>query len=150
MIGYEGSFEWYQDRVMADLQKRVGEALLRAAVFFHARHSERISTPNTGERRTRARNTVAGGKGSSYTVYPNPSKPGEYMRKVTGHGRGNLVYEPSTVQEVARLGEVRIGFMSPARYMLTLELHRQRKGLRDSARELTGELNAVVTAEAAG
>lgn len=143
----EGSMDWHGDKVMSDLQRMIGSLLLRVAVTYETEHRKRVSKPNTGRRRKRTRDTAAGAKGSQYTDYPNPSKAGEYMKVRTGFGRGNLTHEPRSAQEVARTGEVRVGFLKPGWYMPYLELYQRRKGLIDTLRDMQGELNAVASVE---
>lgn len=133
-------------QALADLHDELARRLLRAAVLFQTEHRRRVSVPNTGVRRRRVRDTVAGKKGSSYTVYPNPSKPGEYPHLITGQGRsGSAVYEPDTVGGVVAAGLViRIGVTQAGRHMAILERYRQRKGLIDTAHDLRGQLAAVL------
>lgn len=97
------------DAAVREAQLRMAERLLRAAVFFQTIHKQMLNVPNTGVRMKRKRDTrqiigmsmVTGfRKGSTYTVYPNPSKPGEYSRKITGQGQSGVVYGPETVDEV--------------------------------------------------
>jgi hypothetical protein len=135
-------------------EEEAARRLLRAAVYFQQAYKQRVSIPNSGERRRRTRNTRAGKKGSQYTVYPNPSKPGEYPRLITGHGRDSLTYAPSTVEGVIAAGlKIRVGFRKIIRhplgnYMLILELFRDRKGLLEVLKETEPQLRALAMATA--
>jgi hypothetical protein len=85
----------------------------RAAVFYQRKLIEKVSKPNSGRRVRRV-----GGKGS-YTIYPNPSKPGEAPKLRTGFGRRNIVVNHGD-------GYSRIGVTANAKYMIYLELGTRR------------------------
>lgn len=74
-------------------EKATATGLMRAGRYYHAEVQRVVSRPNTGVRRRRTRNTSRGRKGSMYTIYPHPSKPGEAPRLRTGHGRSNIVFQ---------------------------------------------------------
>ena len=75
------------DRMLADLKAAHVRAVARVTVTLWTEIQQVLNVPNTGVRVKRAH-----GKGS-YTVYPNPSKPGEPPRKRTGWLQRNVVYE---------------------------------------------------------
>lgn len=84
----------FHDKVFIQgLEKATATGLIRAGQFYHSATRRAVSVPNTGRRKTRKRNTSRGPKGSSYTVYPGPSKPGQPPRLQTGHGRANIVFQ---------------------------------------------------------
>ncbi len=85
------SLTW-NDEAQEQVNAEAWNRLRQATVFFHGTVQQVLNVPNTGERRKRTRNTVAGRKGSQYTVYPNPSLPGEPPRKRTGWLQRNVVY----------------------------------------------------------
>ena len=93
------------DAAVREAQLRMAERLLRAAVFFQTTHKQMLNVPNTGVRMRRKHDrTLKDGtvmkKGSGYTIYPNPSKPGEYSRKITGQGQSGVIYGPETAEAV--------------------------------------------------
>jgi hypothetical protein len=81
-------------------QLMMAERMLRAALYFQTAHKQNLNTPNSGVRHRRTRNTAAGKKGSSYTTYDNPSRPGEFPHKITGQGQAGVMYGPETPEEV--------------------------------------------------
>lgn len=94
---------------------RVANGMLRAMVFFQTTHMQKLNVPNTGVSVKRKHDTrqiigmsiVTGfKKGSTYTIYPNPSKPGEYPRKITGQGQAGVVYGPTTAEAIIDNGMV--------------------------------------------
>lgn len=129
---------------MKRIRESAAKRLLVAARFYVDQHRLRLNVPNTGERRTRTRNTAGGPKGSTYTVYAHPSKPGEYPHKITGHGQQGVAYQPASVAEVAASLFVRIGYFRPVRYMLVLELFRRRLGLVKTLRDLRATLKRII------
>lgn len=56
-------------------------------------------------------------RGRSYTIYPNPSKPGEAPRLRTGFGRANVVVNHDPKGRYARIGVSKSGM-----YMFFLEV----------------------------
>lgn len=120
------------------LQKATRKGLTAAGAYMMREHTVALSVPNTGMSKTRKRNTAAGKKGSSYTIYPNSSKPGEYPRLRTGAGRSNVFMEDggSEQQPYTRVGERENGIhivlleLAAGRngLLATLTTHRQRMG----------------------
>jgi hypothetical protein len=125
---------WDGDRLTHALQSASAEGLLRAAVFFQAQHVQRLSLSAEPRRVERVRDTAAGPRGSSYTVYDRPSRPGEYLRLRTGHGRGSTTVEPLSPDAVKANGmRVRVGYrLPPGAYMLRWERRGGRLGLLET------------------
>ena len=95
--------------------------LERAIVFLHTQVLHALNVPNTGSRVKRVRGPLQG-KGKrktrgSYTVYANPSKPGEAPRKRTGFGQRNVRYSIDK-----KTGTGRVGVSVNAAYMAYLEV----------------------------
>ncbi len=115
------------------------QKLLAMAVTLQTRLMLRLNVLSPRTQVSRTRDTAAGAKGSSYTIYTDPSKPGEYLKKRTGWLQGHIVYEPTSVQEVARLGYVRVGYGQSAKYGGIWERkpkNLRRKGLLDALDEI--------------
>ncbi len=85
------------DEVRQELQASIGRELLRIALTVQAAGQRKMGTSNQG------------GKA--------PSKPGEWLRRGTGHGVGGLVYEPTTPAAIAAAGAVRVGWRAGSWYM---------------------------------
>lgn len=152
--------EFNIDAAVREAQLRMAERLLRAAVFFQTVHKQMLNVPNTGVRMKRKRDTrqiigmsmVTGfRKGSTYTVYPNPSKPGEYSRKITGQGQSGVVYGPETADEVIANGlTVMIGhraFMNDGKafnYIVHHEKKMNRLGYAKTADTIRPQMVAIL------
>lgn len=157
------------DLAVQEALRRVANGMLRAMVFFQTTHMQMLNVPNTGTTMRRQRDTrqivgmsiVTGfKKGSSYTVYLNPSKPGEYPHKITGQGQAGVTYGPYTAEQIIADGMVsHIGhraFMSGQKfgrktaqgtgwnYMVTLEEHMNRLGYKKTAETIRGQVAALV------
>jgi hypothetical protein len=76
----------------------------RAVEFFVGKLREAISVPNTGVRKKRRRNTVAGRKGSTYTIYPNPAPKGQPPHLRTGWLRKHVEREYDKDKKIGRTG----------------------------------------------
>ena len=74
------------------------DKIQRATEYFHAQVLAALNVPNSGVRVKRKR-----GKGS-YTVYPNPSKPGEPPRKRTGWLQRHVQREYDKPSLTSRVG----------------------------------------------
>lgn len=112
------------NELAADVRRKLAERLLRVAVYFQTQHKARLSKPNP-------------------PPHKDSSKPGEYPRLRTGFGRGSTVYDPSTVDEIARDLSVKVGYLAGAWYMPFLELHRERLGLLKTLDDLRPQLQAL-------
>lgn len=87
------------------------EGVVRAVVFYWTQLQLALNVPNTGVRVKRTR-----GKGS-YTIYPNPSKPGEPPHKITGWLQRHVQYELNKGIFAAR-----VGLQANAKYGVYLEI----------------------------
>jgi hypothetical protein len=82
---------------------------------------------------------------------PVPSKPGEHLRKITGNAQDQLVHYPTSPEEVARTGEVKVFYQLNAWYAPYWENRndgQKRRGLAEKFAELqstgwTGKVNAA-------
>jgi hypothetical protein len=109
--------QWNGNGAMDAIRALVWEGIRRATLFYWDRLQSELNVPNTGERRKRVVNTSQGKIGSTYTVYPNPSKPGEPPRKRTGNLQRNVMYELDEASLKSR-----VGITPNAIYGLFLEL----------------------------
>ena len=112
-------FNFRQKEFNRRLSRATSVGLKRAAVFYHARCRQAVNVANTGERRTRTRDTVAGAKGSGYTVYNKPSQPGEAPHKITGKGQSEIVWEHN---DQPKRPAVRVGVKKGGMHMIFLEV----------------------------
>jgi len=119
------SIAWNQEllqQAFAEGAKR----LLRCAVYFQQQHMQRLNKSNP-------------------RPYKTPSLPGEYPRKRTGFGQGNIVYGPKTIPEVVAAGlKIHLGMMTNANYMLILEFYRDRQGFLKTMHDLQPQLKAFL------
>ena len=120
----------------AQLRQRQLRALQRATVYLWQHLQQVLNVPNTGQRRKRKY-----GRGS-YTVYPNPSKPGEAPRKRTGFLQRNVKYDIDRKNISAR-----VGVTENARYGAYLELLMDRPWLLVTARRLMPQMVRMMIAE---
>lgn len=112
--------KFHDKKFVEGFEKATATGLIRAGRFYHAQVRMAVSRPNSGVRRVRTRDTSRGKKGSTYTVYPNPSKEGDPPRLRTGFGQKNIVYEFSGW----KTGDpwVRVGITRNALYMFWHEV----------------------------
>lgn len=141
--------------LMRQAQQAAGKRLLRAALYFVQYHQQKTGLSAEPYTRTRTRTTSRGPKGSTYTDYARPSRPGEYPRKRTGGGQANILYDPPTPAGAGAEGKVRIGARNlqlignpPLPHMLFLESKRDRLGFRQSAADLKDQIRALLEAAA--
>lgn len=108
--------EFQGEEAMAHVRAETWKRIQAAGVYTQNKIMEVLNVPNSGERRKRTRNTAVGKKGSSYTVYANPSRPGEPPHKITGFLQGNVAIEehPGELR-------VRVGIRDNAYYGIFLE-----------------------------
>ena len=149
MIDVNVKVDWdqgQQDQVQLALLKN----LQRAVVFLHTQVLEALNVPNTGSRVKRVRGPLRG-KGKrktrgSYTVYANPSKPGEAPRKRTGFGQRNVRYSINEKE-----GTGRVGVSVNAAYMAYLEVGTAKVAARPwllvTIRKYLPQLRAIFFAE---
>lgn len=118
------------------------DGIRRATEFFFRTLQDKVlNTPNSGQRRIRKRTTRAGAKGSSYTIYPHPSKPGNPPHKRTGFGAGNVKREYDKAKLMSR-----VGALLNAKYMIFHELgkgRRYRPWLFKTLEKLIPQLKAI-------
>lgn len=107
------TIQWNGNDLKKMLQKASDAGLKRAGEFYLLKCRLKVSRPNSGKSIRRVK-----GKGS-YTVYPNPSKPGEAPKLRTGFGRRGIVINHGP-------GFARVGITENAKYMLYLELGTRR------------------------
>ena len=119
------NYQWNGNQAGALLIDAAWEGILRAVLFYWQTLLKVLNVPNTGVRRTRQRTTAAGAKGSTYTVYPNPSRPGEPPHKITGNLQRHVQYQLDRPKLAAQVG-LAVG----ARYGLWLELGTRRMAPR--------------------
>ena len=117
----------YEKKFHALIDQATAEGLQRAGIFYHTACKHKVNVSNAGVRKTRQRDTKAGKKGSTYTVYPNSSKPGEAPRARTGFGRQNIVYE---YNDNPKDPAVRVGVARNGKYMFWLEIGTKRVAAR--------------------
>ena len=108
------------------------EAIQRMVVYYHMKLQEAVGISAGPKRVNRQR-----GKGS-YTIYTNPSKPGEPPRKRTGYGQKNILYDFDKPNLSARVGVTR-----NAHYMAILDLFRNRPWLLSTLRRILPQLKAL-------
>lgn len=120
------ALKWNGDKLLAEMEDKVAQGLLRGAVFFQTTHRNKLNRSNP-------------------RPYDNPSKPGEYPKARTGFGRSNHTFQPSTVSGIKAEGRVRIGYNRNAFYMLVLEMAKGRLGLRNTLDAITSQLRRIVT-----
>ena len=123
------SIESQIDAAAAKVEREMAKRLLRAATFFQVQHMNRVSRPNVKIGRK----------------WVDNSKPGEYPRLRTGHGRAGVVMDASSIDDVVANGmRIRIGQSQASWYMPFLELERDRLGYIKSAEELIAMVMALV------
>jgi hypothetical protein len=146
--------EWNGDAAFAAIQKQAAENLLAAAVLYENTLRQKVSTHSPFYKQKRVRDTSAtktgGPVGSTYRIYNNPSRPGEYPKLRTGAGQKSITHEPHTVAEVMKTLYVRVGYVEGDHHLLFLEFGRGnnggRKGLIDLLDEMRPQLSALATA----
>ena len=106
--------KWRGKEFNALVARKVRRGIAAATVELHKIAQKMASIPNTGQTVEVQRQTPGGNK-STRTVYPNSSKPGEPVRRRTGHGQKNIVY--IVTDTVGR-----VGYTANARYMTFHEL----------------------------
>lgn len=87
------TIKWHGDILKRALKHASGNGIHAAAVKLRDKLQEVVSVPNTGVSVKRTRDTSRGKKGSSYTIYPRPSRAGEPPRLRTGEGQRNIFAE---------------------------------------------------------
>lgn len=120
------SVEFRGSQVRRELAEQVGRVLLRVAVLVQTAGKQRMNASNQHGR--------------------NPSRPGDWLHKGTGHGQAGLTYAPTTPAAIAAAGSVRVGWAAGSWYMGWWGLATtaaRRKGLIDLVEELRPQLAAL-------
>jgi len=132
-----GDMNWNGNGAQEMAEEEAWLHLRQGTLFFLNKVQDALNVPNTGETRVRTRTTSRGPKGSTYTVYPNPSRPGEPPRKVTGTLAGNVDAEFD--RETLR---ARVGITKTAWYGGFLELFRDRPWLMGTINKFREQIAA--------
>lgn len=103
---------WNGDQIANQIESTAWERFQKMIKFFWQEIQEAITIPNTGVSVKRQKP-----RRGSYTIYPNPSLPGEPPRKRTGWLAKHVQYEFDRVNTSAR-----VGLADNAKYGLWLEL----------------------------
>lgn len=109
--------KWHGPELLRRIQRSTAGGIQLAAQYYYTQCQLALSVPNTGVRVRRTRATRRGKAGSTYTIYPNPSRPGESPRLRTAHGRSNVIHEHD-----ARIPASRVGVRKNALYLVMHEL----------------------------
>jgi hypothetical protein len=150
--------EWNGAAELEKIKKQTAENLLAAAVLYENTLRQKVSTPSPFKKQARVRDTsktlTGGPVGSTYRVYYEPSRPGQYPKLRTGAGQKSITHEPTTVKEVMQTMYVRVGYVQGDHHLLFLEFGRGnnggRKGLIDLLDEMRPQLSALATANFKG
>jgi len=113
------NLNWNGDNSKRLIADWAWEGIVRATEYFWTHLLQVLNVPNSGVRIKRTR-----GRGS-YTVYPNPSKPGEPPRKRTGWLQRHVQRE----YDRANLSS-RVGLATGALYGLFLEMGTRKMAAR--------------------
>lgn len=113
----QSRLSWFGDEARRQVLEATWEGLVYATNCFLDRLHEELNVSNPGQRKKRTRDTSKGKKGSSYTIYPEPSRDGEPPRARTGYLRKNVQSE----YDEPNLS-TRVGLTVNAIYGLFLEL----------------------------
>lgn len=108
------TYQWNGTHAKQLIFDAAWDGLLRAAVFYWHAVTNAVNVPNTG-RSIKGRGPA--GQKKSFTIYSNPSKPGDAPHKITGWLQKHLQYWADKSNLV-----VRVGLALGAKYGLFLEL----------------------------
>lgn len=110
------TIKWHGDVLKRALKHASGNGIHAAAVKLRDECQTVVAQPNTGVSVTRTRDTARGKKGSTYTIYPHPSSPGEPPKLRSGAGQRNIFAE--------RLGSdaAKVGSRANGIHMFYLEM----------------------------
>ena len=117
------SVQW-NGNAIHEIEDASAKGLLRAAVYVQTHLMQRLNKP-----------------------YPPASKPGQYPAKRTGHGQAGVLYEPESIDEVARRQAVKIGYVENVFYMGILEAFKERLGLVKTMKDLGDQIDILATAK---
>lgn len=99
----------FNDDALAALKKQAALRLARAGAYFHNFLTDKLGVSSPHESRRRTRDTAAGKKGSSYLVYTDPAKAGEFPKLRTGQGQASVAMEPIQPADVVKEMNVKLG-----------------------------------------
>ena len=111
---------WNGDGAMKHIKGIAWDGILRATVFFWTACQRAVGIPNP-------------------PPYKTPSQPGEPPKLRTGFGQSNIVYEVEK-----SILTTRVGVLGNAKYMVTLELFRDRSWLKSTLNKTINTLRALV------
>lgn len=106
----QANYNWDGDAAYEYVVEAGWEGLQRAVVYFWNAVTQALNVSAGPYTRVRTRDTSQGGKGSTYTAYRDPSKPGEIPRKRTGFGQANTIYELDRPTLTGRVGVLKNAF----------------------------------------
>lgn len=89
-------------------------------------------------------------KGQLSTSYPPASVPGQYPHGRTWGGRDSATVSSSDPKEIARLGNLRVGFVSNGWYMPYLELQKGRLGIFHLYEQMKSSIGAILSGAGGG
>jgi len=115
---------WEIDEFERELRLHAARRLARVAVHLVAAHQKNLSVANPAPHTT-------------------PAPRGQYPRGRTFFLRANVGFAPSSLDEIARRGEVVVGVHDPAIYGLYLA-RRGWKGLLDTVQAEYGRIDALL------
>lgn len=115
------TLQWHGEEAKKLIRERAAKGLIRAAIHFQSVHTQALSRS-----------------------YPPASKVGEYPRARTFNLRSSVLYEPTSVGEVAKTLTVKMGLAQRAFYGVILELKRRRKGLVATLKKTRATLRRLV------
>jgi len=124
------AIEWNGETVKRAAKEEAAKRLQRTAIWFWRAHIRKLSVSNP-------------------RPYLDSSLPGEYPRKRTGGGIGNVIWGPDTLAGIITEGlKVRIGIMEPGKHLLILELAKHRLGFLKTLNDNRDLLKAMLEAKA--
>jgi hypothetical protein len=138
------TFQWYGNILSERMRRNAWEGVKSAASILQTRARILCNRPAKRIRVKRIRNTSAGKKGSTYTVF-RPSAPGSPPALRTGFGRRNILIEFDQPALTARIGPSR-----NAIYMAYLEVgsqfYRPRPWLSVAVQQTQRQIDLVIMA----
>jgi hypothetical protein len=136
------SIDEQMDAAMQEANQKIAERLYLAITFLQVQHMQRVSKPAVKLAEPRwFRNKV----GQPIKIEFEGSKPGEYPRLRTGHGRAGVVTDATTPEDVVNQGMVaRLGQLRNSWYMLHLEIDRNRLGYIETAKQLAPQVRTLI------
>lgn len=119
--------------IVAEARQQAAKNLLAAATLFAGQHQQRLGA-----------RTPATKPGKFPVTYVPPfSKKDEYPMKRTGHLQASVIWEPQSPAEVEKTLRVKVGYLANAFYGAILEIQMGRHGLKQTLKDMQGELAAI-------